>query len=111
MKGLLQKIKSWYEKLRNPGISYQIQGLNPAHDWRLILVTTFVLICLEAFLAFYFYIQIDSGKFFVVTGNSEEKEVKLDQSLLQKTVDDLNLKEANLVKIRADRVSPKEPSI
>ena len=110
MKDLLQKVKVWYDKTRMAKISYKKYGMRPSHDWRVILVATFVLLCAVSIVAFYFYIQINEGKLFVVTQNKTEKEIELNVDLLKKTIDDLNLRENTLIKIKQNRVVPVEPS-
>ena len=110
MKDLLQKAKDFYQKLRTKTVSYKKSGIRPEHDWKVMLVTTFVSLCLLAICAFYFYIQVDSGQLFVVAKVKTEKEVKLDAVLLKKTIDDINLRADSLQTIKQNKTVPIEPS-
>jgi hypothetical protein len=109
MADLQNKIKSWFAQLKTKGVSYKKHSINPTHEWRIVLVTTFILLCTGALLSFYFYTEVDQGKIFVVEKDNTGQEVKIDTNLLQKTVDDINARQDSLKKLSANGVPP-EPS-
>ena len=110
MKGLLQKIKDWYAKIRVKKESYKISGIKPVHDWRIILISTQIIIIILAIVAFYFFTQIEAGKFFVVKEKKTEKDIKIDDTLLKKTVDDINSRKTTFDEIKNGGV-PADPSL
>ncbi len=112
MSNLLQKIKSLFGKLKNKKVSYDRGGINPNRQWKIILSTTFIILCFLALIAFYFYSQIDKGNLFTVTSDSAQSEIKIDGSLLKKTVDDINARQAMNYNVRNDGVFiPNNPSL
>ena len=110
MSGLLQKIKTWYGKVRTKGQSYKISNIRPVHDWRMLLVSTLVIVVVMAVFAFYFYMQIDRKKFFVVKDNKTKDDIKINEVLLKKTVDDINSRRTLFEEIRNKGV-PSDPSL
>ena len=110
MSGLLQKIKTWYGKVRTKGQSYKISGIRPVRDWRIILFSTQIIILILVIVAFYFYTQINQGKFFVVKDNSTKDDIKINEVLLKKTVNDINLRKTSFEEIRNKGV-PSDPSL
>src|SRR4051812_4634952 len=110
MSDLLQKIKNLTYKVRMFKTSYGRDIINPERDWKIILLSSFILLCLGAISAYYFYIEVDSGKFFIITRENAEKEFKLDTNLLKKTIEDINLRQTTYNKVNDSRVVPKEPS-
>ncbi len=111
MTGLLQKLKNWRDKIKTTKMSYKVSGIRPVHDWRVLLITTQIILVLLAALAFYFYIQIDEGKLFLVPEGKTEKELKIDNVLLKKAVDDINLRETTLSGIKQSKDIPSDPSL
>ena len=111
MSDFLQKIESWYDAVKTAGASYRRRGVRPMSDWKMILISTFVVICFGAIFEFYFYTQISKGALFIVEKNESQKEVKIDSSLLQKVADGVRLREATLDKIKQDKMIPADPSL
>lgn len=110
MQDLFQKIKVWYEKMMTRTPSYERPAVRPSHDWVYIFVTTQIAILLVASIAIYFYIEVDKGKLFVVVKDEVQNEAKINTVLLEKTVDDINKREANLIKSQQEKISPPDPS-
>ena len=110
MSGLLQKIKTWYAKIRIKRESYVVSGIKPIRDWRILLISTLVIVVVMAIFAFYFYVQIDKGKLFVVKVSKTQNDTKINEVLLKKTVNDINSRKASLNEIR-NKNAPEDPSI
>ncbi len=111
MSSLLQKIKLIFDKLKTAKVSYERHIINPKNDWMILLTTTFIVLCIMVVVSFYFYTQIDQGKFFMTEAIDKTKEIKIDTSLLKKTVDDINLRENLSTKIRDNRPNIADPSL
>ena len=111
MKDYLQKIKIWFNKLKAGRVSYDKGGLKPLRDWRIILITTSIIIFILAIFAFYFYIQIESGKLFVSTNEVSDTQLKINDSLLKKTVDELNTRESSTAQIKSGQITAPDPSL
>lgn len=111
MNDLLQKIEAWYDKIKTAGASYQRRGIRPMSDWKIIISTTFIVFCIVASVAFYFYTQIDEGVIFLVQEDASQKAVKLDTTLLKKAVDDMQSRETSLSKIKQNKTAPGDPSL
>lgn len=100
MSELLQKIKLLFIKLKTREESYERGAVKPEYDWKIILITATVILFVLAIISFYFYIQVDKGALFVVNKDGTANEVKINMDLLQKTVNDIKLREAMTAKIR-----------
>ena len=112
MKNYLQKIKLQLGKLKSPKISYDRGGVNPTRDWRILLSITFIILCLLVLVAFYFYRQVEQRSLFSVATDSDQSEIKINTTLLKKTVDDINARQMMNYNIRNGVVSvPSDPSI
>lgn len=111
MNDLLQKIKPLYEKLGMGKVSYERKGIHPSKDWRIMLTTTFVVICFLAFFAFYFYLKIDKGEIFVVTREGAGKDAEISEILLKKVVLEIKNKEEFLRKLKEGNLVPSDPSV
>jgi hypothetical protein len=108
---LKNNIKSWYEKFKTSGTSYKKSGMRPLKDWKIILISTQLIIIFLAVIAVYFYIQVDKGTFFAIPENGSKSELKINMSLFKKTVDDINSKSTLLNDIKAGKSIPADPSV
>ncbi len=111
MSDLLKKIKPFLPKLFQKKVSYDKGGLRPSRDWRNILITTFLTLCILASFSFYFYLQVGAGKFFAVTQEDTQNEVKINRNLLDKVVKDINDRKASLEQIKQNKIVPPDPSL
>lgn len=111
MNDLLQKIKPLYEKMGMGKVSYERKGIHPSKDWKIILTTTFVIICLLAFFAIYFYLKIEKGEIFVVTREGVGKDAEINEILLKKVVLEIKNKEDFLRQLKEGSLIPSDPSI
>ncbi len=111
MSDLLQKIKQWYESAKTKRLSYEKPGVNPAKDWRFFLSTTFIVGCVLAIVTAYFYMQIDKGRLFTVDSDGTETQVKINNFMLKKTVDEINSRETSMTRIKDGKVSLPDPSL
>lgn len=112
MSDLLQKIKLLIGKLKTGKISYERRAVKPMRDWRFILSVTFFILCILSIFAFYFYIKIDDGSFFTMTSDDAQNEIKINDVLLNKTVNDINARQTTNANIRNGSISiPSDPSI
>lgn len=109
MSHLQQQFKMWYDKIQSRQISYDKIGIRPTREWRMILITIFILLCFSAVATFYFYREVNQGKLFVVVNNDTETQVKINKTLLKKTVDEINAREASMNQINAGKVSLPDP--
>ena len=110
MKSLLQKIKGWFEKIKIKSNSYKKIGISPLRDWKIILTTTFIVICFIVVGSYYFYTQINAGSLFMVSENIDGKEVQLNEFLLKKIVGEINARADYLTNLRQNKTTPIEPS-
>ena len=112
MQELLHKIKLIIEKFKSTKIYYMRGGVNPTRDWRILLFISFVVLCILTILAFYFYIQIKRGKLFVAMNDIIENDIKIDNVLLKKTIEDINARQVTSDNIKMGRMAiPSDPSI
>lgn len=111
MQNLENKIKSWYRDIKEPKISFEKKGINPTKDWNKIIFLVFFVICVLGGLAFYFYTEVDKGTFFTVPEEELSNEVKINNTLLKKIIDDVNARENTLIEIRSGKKTPANPSI
>ena len=107
----LEQIKNWYNKLLHKNESYKRGGVIPEHDWAVVLSISVAVLCILAVFAFYFYIQIEQGAFFVTPSDISENKIKVNADLLNKTVDDINARQAKMAYIENNKPDTKDPSI
>ena len=107
----IQKIKAWYEKMHVSQVSYEKSGIKPTKDWRILLGVTCMMLCLLAVLAFYFYTSVNNGSFFTTSQDGVMNEVKINESLFNKTIDNINTREMLLNSIKQGRQTPADPSV
>ena len=106
-----EKLKIWYDKIRDASSSHKVSGISPEHDWKILLMSTIVIIILMAVFCSYFYLLIDRGELFKVDSSKTSKEVKIDEKLLKIAVDDFKEREAMLAEIKRSGNVPPDPSI
>ena len=110
MSQLFQKIKALYAKIRMKKKSYKIYGIRPAHDWRIFLVSTQIIVLILTIVAIYFYTQINQGKLFIVKGSKVKKEIKIDETLLKRVVKDIELRKQAFDEAKK-KIAPTDPSL
>lgn len=112
MSQLLDKIKLLIEKFRTKKISYERGGIKPLRDWRVFLYIIFITLCILIVLAFYIYTKVENSTLFVVSKDNTESLKKINQTLLEKTIDDINIRQKAGADVRNGAVSaPVDPSI
>ena len=111
MSQLLQKIKALYGKMHVTHISYEKHGMNPRHDWNIILFASCLALLFETIFAFYFYTEINQGRLFIVTENNLDREIKINDNLLEKIVNEIKLRQKSLEAIRQNKSVPPDPSL
>ncbi len=110
MQDFFNKIKNWFKNASGKKITYEKPSLKPESDWVLIFISIQIAIVICGAFAFYFYTQVESGSFFKVEQGNFENEVKINNQLLSKTLEDINLREQNLSRIKEDGFVPPDPS-
>ncbi|MFZ2621501.1 MAG: hypothetical protein WAX85_02920 [Minisyncoccia bacterium] len=111
MSNFLEKIKSFAEKIKTSHLSYSRVGIRPKHDWNIILAITSISICFTALMAYYFYIEVTQGRFFTVNKDDSRKEVRINNVLLEESVNDVNLREEFSNEINKNQISKPDPSL
>lgn len=111
MSDLTQKIKDWYTKISPTKTSFERSGISPKRDWRILLVSTFAVVLVMAGISLYLYIQINNGTLFVTLTENTEIEVKIDKVLLEKTINDINVRKTTLGDVIQNKSIPADPSI
>ena len=111
MSDLFQKVKLWYSLVKMSHTSYARVGIHPSNDWRILLIITSIILFLGAFVAFYFYTQISQEKLFATNKDSAISEVIINKDLLEKTVGEINLREASSEAIKQGKISQPDPSL
>ena len=92
-------------------VTYEKSGVKPAKDWNILLGVTCVMLCLLAILAFYFYTSVNDGSFFATFQDSVMNEVKINENLFNKTIDNINTREMLFNSIKQGRQTPTDPSV
>ena|SRR3989344_5031315 len=111
MNSLLQKIKLVFSKIKSTKVSYGRRNINPKNDWAILLMLVSIILCVLVVVSFYFYTQIDQGKAFNTVGEGTSKLIKVDATLLKKTVDDINFRESLNLQIESNKPNVADPSI
>jgi len=111
MSSITNKIESWYSSLKKPEISYEKKGIRPGKGWRLIFSIAFLILFILAGVASYLYIQIDTGQFFETENKDFMSEVKINNLLLKKVIDDIDQREKSLEEIRSGKIAPPSPGL
>ena len=111
MQTFLDKIKTSFKQISLKKVSYKKKSIRPGKHWRIILVTSQIIIIVLGFIAYYFYNEINNGRFFVVDNEPVESEIKINTELLKKIVSNLTSKEEVLSEIIIGKIVPPDPSL
>lgn len=111
MSKIINKIKFWHKNQESEKISYENKSIRPKSDWSKILVATIVIVTIFASFSIYFYLKVDDGTYFKVENEESLVEVKINNSLLNKIVDDINTREKKLMEIKEGKDIPPNPSV
>jgi hypothetical protein len=111
MKDLLYKIKLFYAKITKKHETYKRYEIKPIQDWSILLTVCFIILCILVVFAFYLFIQIKNDKLFTITETNMLKEVKLNMGLLNKTINEINLREELTNNIKRNGVRSPDPSL
>ena len=86
-------------------------GLNPEADWKIIFISTSILVVLAILLSVFMFIKIDNGEIFLVKRPAEEGEKTLDISLLRETVSYYQNKALEFERIKSLKIPAVDPSL
>ncbi len=112
MPGFSQKIKSWLKNFqKGTDGEYAREGFYPARDWKMFLILAFALLCIIGIFSLYLYVEINQGNLFTGTSEGGQAPVMFKTDLLQKTVNDINLRQKTLEDAKQNKTSAPDPSI
>jgi hypothetical protein len=111
MNDSFKKIKDWYQNLTTKKISFERTGIKPARDWNIIIFVSLFVLFICGGVAFYFYVKVENGTFFDVSTSEELKEVKINNSVLNKLITDINNRQRKLEEIQTVKKAPANPSL
>ncbi len=111
MSETFNKIKNWYQNFSSSKVSFERKGIKPAKDWNIVIFSSLTLLFIFGAIAFYFYVQVENGTFFGAVVSEELTEVKINNKTLDKLINDINVRERNLIEIEASRNAPANPSL
>lgn len=111
MKNILLKIKPIFLSFYSKKQVYERKFVRPGKDWRKIFVSFLVCTFVLAGLSFYFYKQIDKGEFFNSKDVKDNKEVKINETLIEKISTDLSKRESLFETLKNGLLSPEDPSL
>lgn len=111
MKDIIEKIKVWYQNISTKKISFERKGIRPKKHWMIIVFSTLFITLVLIGVSSYFYIKVDNGTLFSVPEREEISEIKVNNTLLDKIVNDFDKRERNLAEIRSDKTAPPNPSL
>jgi len=82
----MEKLQTFFKKLSwKPSGRLLSFGVSPEEDWKIIFISSIILVFVVIILNVYIFIKIDKGEIFGVTKSTEQEEL-LDISLLKETV-------------------------
>lgn len=112
MDKIFSQFNTFYKKLFSRVDNYDVSGIDPSRDWRILLITSqIIIICLISF-SVYFYISTNNGNFFNnEISEAKDSAIKIDKTSLVVLVDGINDKTSSLDLIRAGQDIPTDPSI
>lgn len=84
---------------------------SPESDWKIIFISTVVLVICVIILSIFVFIKIDKGEIFLTGGMIEKIEKPLDVSHLKETVNYYEGKRVEFERIKNSRVPSADPSI
>ncbi len=111
MSDFINKTKAWFGKIQKRDSSYEKDGIRPKRDWEIILSFTTVLLIILAAVAGYFYMQVDQGKLFKVAADDVENEAKINKTLLDKTIGDINERRKSFETVMQGGIVSADPSL
>ena len=111
MEKYIQKIKLIGKKLFKGGLSYKKSGINPARDWNVLLIVTFIVFVAVSIISFDLYTKVEKGTLFSIIQKSEDSTVKINQKLLSKVVEKIDAKQAIFNEIQRNGRTVFDPSI
>ncbi|HRH27082.1 MAG TPA: hypothetical protein PLZ99_02905 [Parcubacteria group bacterium] len=111
MKEYLDKIKNWYQDFSSKKVSFERRGIKPKKHWMIIIFSMFILTLVLIAISSYFYIKVENGTLFSVPEREEISEIKVNNNLLDKIVEDFDNRERNLSEIKAGKAIPNNPSL
>jgi hypothetical protein len=111
MKEYINKLKVLYSSLKITRTSYNKKGIRPENDWRILLITTFIILCVVSAYAVYFYIEVRDGKIFVTEKDNINNQTKLNKPLLDKIVNEIDSKNIEFLKLQNSSLGLKDPSL
>lgn len=86
-------------------------GASPEADWKIIFVSTIVLIVSVVALSVFMFIKIDKGEIFVVQRLAGQGQEALNISILKETVSYYQKKAREFEKIKNEKVGAVDPSL
>ena len=86
-------------------------GLSPEVDWKIIFVSTAVLIILVIASSIFIYVKIDKGEIFVVEKPEENRERTLNISALKETISYYQNKALEFERIKSQVTPATDPSL
>lgn len=110
MNQFFEKTKKIYLKLITRQESYKRDGIEPSWDWSLILVFNFILFCVAGLFGYYVFVQIKNDQLFSTESTNTLNEVKINRNLLEKTIEDIRIREENTIYLKTNGVNSVDPS-
>jgi hypothetical protein len=86
-------------------------GTSPEADWKIILVSTTILLVGVLALCAFIFIKIDKGEIFVVKKPTDETEKTLDINLLKETIIYYQNRKAEFDRVKGTVVPALDPSL
>lgn len=111
MKSYLLKIKSSILGKSSHENLYEKKSIRPGRDWKIILITSQLVVIILALISFYFYKKINNGEFFQAHNISSESQTQINVDLLRKVSGDLIEREEKFNQINGGVVVPTDPSL
>ncbi|KKQ82936.1 MAG: hypothetical protein UT07_C0014G0012 [Parcubacteria group bacterium GW2011_GWB1_38_8] len=84
---------------------------NPEIDWKIIFISTAILVIITIISSVYMFIKIDKGEIFLVKKMGDDKTRTLDISILRETVSYYQNKAIEFERLKSKRVSTVDPSL
>lgn len=111
MNDYINKIKNSFHGLGKKEATYEREGVMPKRDWQIILFVFTLSLIFMAGIAGYFYMQVSSGRIFGVTVQEGLNEIKINKTLLNKTIGDINERKKSFDVIKQGGEAPMDPSM
>lgn len=111
MEDYINKAKVWLSSMKNKESSYEKEGIRPKRDWEIILSGATFALFIMALVAGYFYTQVNKGNLFQVASGDTENEIKINKTLLDKTINDINDRQKSFDAAKQGSNIPPDPSL